>query len=165
MEAFSRYRGIVSLRPYDHKHHILSRPVELKTNVRKPSQLCPDDSTVCPYTRGKALSAGSTSGLLKRRGCARPPERLLLTVRSESCLSVLLWGFFSPSQPSMLFAGRNAPESADEKKKEKSLSHPVAHSDDPLRADSHLRRAGPRGCVLASWQVPSVKQGLCVLAV
>ncbi len=59
-------------------------------------------------------------------------------------------------------AGRNAPES---NMKEKSLSHPVAHSPDSLRADSHLREARPQGCVLASWQVPSVKQGLCVLAV
>lgn len=59
-------------------------------------------------------------------------------------------------------AGRNTPET---NKKEKSLSHPVAHSLDSLRADSHLREARPQGCVLASWQVPSVKQGLCVLAV
>lgn len=58
-------------------------------------------------------------------------------------------------------AGRNTPET---KKKEKSLSHPVAHSLDSLRADSHLREAKPQGSVLASWQVPSVKQGLCVLA-
>lgn len=59
-------------------------------------------------------------------------------------------------------AGRNAPES---NMKEESLSHPLAHSPDSLRADSHLREARPWGCVLASWQVPSVKQGVCVLAV
>lgn len=58
--------------------------------------------------------------------------------------------------------GRNTPET---NKKEKSLSHPVAHSLDSPRADSHLREARPQGSVLASWQVPSVKQGLYVLAV
>lgn len=56
-------------------------------------------------------------------------------------------------------AGRNTPESTI---KEGSLSHPPAHSPDSLRADSHLREAGPQGNALASWQVPSVKQGLCV---
>lgn len=56
-------------------------------------------------------------------------------------------------------AGGNFPES---NMKEKSLSLPLAHSLDSLRADSHLREAGPQGCVLASWQVPSVKQRLCV---
>jgi len=46
--------------------------------------------------------------------------------------------------------------------KEKSLSHPLAHSPDSLRADSHLREARPQGYALASWQVPSVKQWQCV---
>ena len=95
-KAFGRYRGTPSLRPYDHKHHRLSRPVELKTNVRKPSQLRPDEAvwTVCLYTHSKVLSAGFTDGLLKWCGCVLPPERLLLTVRAESCLSVLLCFFF-----------------------------------------------------------------------
>ena len=65
----------------------------------------------------------------------------------------------------LLLVGTPLKAPMEKKKKEISLSHPVAHSADPLRADSHLRKAGPRGCVLASWQVPSVKQGLCVLAV
>lgn len=46
-------------------------------------------------------------------------------------------------------------------KKEKSLSHSLAHSPDSLRADSHLREARPQDYVLARRQVPSVKQEFC----
>lgn len=59
-------------------------------------------------------------------------------------------------------AGRNTPE---RNTKEKWLSHPIAHSLDSPCADGHSREAGTGGCVLASWQVPSVMQGLCVLVV
>lgn len=67
---------------------------------------------------------------------------------------------FSPS--CRCAAGRNTPE---RNTKEKWLSHPIAHSLDSLCAAGHSREAGTGGCVLASWQVPSVMQGLCVLVV
>lgn len=84
------------------------------------------------------------------------------------CVILLLKHFFSEDRAVVwavfsvriqFIAGRNFPES---NMKEKSLSLSFAHSLDSLRADSYLREAGPQGCVLASWQVPSVKQRLCV---
>lgn len=125
--------------------------------------------TIYLFTQRKLLSSGFTNGLLKWCCCVFPPKHFFssrqcywlwapsfvcVSLCVHLCLSALLR--FPPAF-SPLLIGSNV--------KEKSLSHPLAHSPVSLRADSHLREARPQGCVLASWQVPSVKQGLCVLAV
>lgn len=143
-----------------------SAPTETSVQVKFLSWLCEcggrrRSQTICLFTLSSAFSDGS----------------LVMSARLSFLLFVILGSLidcglpvvgtvfvcvvlFSPS--CQCAASRNAPE---HNTKEKWLSHPIAHSLDSPCADGHSREAGTGGCVLASWQVPSVMQGLCVLVV
>lgn len=141
----------------------------------QPSQQCHKQAFSCALSW--LCDHGGSSSHLSVHAAAFSDDSLVMSTRPSFFLFVILDSLidcglpvvgavfvcviiFSPS--CRCAAGRNAPERST---KEKSLSHPLAHSLDSLCADGHLREARPRGCVLASWQVPSVMQGLCVLVV